>query len=199
MYNGLPKRNLGGGSMNVFNRLLAVIVLLALLALTLLLSIIPEATLQASQNALENVEQFLVGLAGSQRWVYFLGRVGLLIVGGGLSGYLLWREIRPRRAGAVRLTTETGSRATVTLDSVARRLAWNIDQLADVISVQPKVTPRGGAVDVLLDLETRPETDVPMKTDEVVAVATEVLTEQMGLHVGKVRVNIRHGAYQDGS
>ena len=49
--------------MNVFNRMLAVIVLLALLALTVALSIIPEAVLQAAQNTLENAEQFLIDLA----------------------------------------------------------------------------------------------------------------------------------------
>jgi hypothetical protein len=38
-----------------------------------------------------------------------------------------------------------------------------------------------------------------MKTDEVVAVTQDVLTEQMGLQVGKVTVHIRHGQYQDGS
>jgi hypothetical protein len=183
--------------MNVFNRFVAVIVLLVLLILSVMLALSPEATLQAGQNALKIAEQFLNNLAASQIWLYYLGRVGVLIVGGGLFGYLLWREFRRRRPGTVRLQTETGSSASVALDSVARRLAWNIDQLADVISVQPQVKPRGNTVDVVLDLETAPETDVPMKTDEVVAVATEVMTEQMGLQVGKVRVNIRHGAYHD--
>jgi hypothetical protein len=183
--------------MNAINRFLAIIILLALLALTVLLALVPEATLQASQNALTAAEQLLTNMAQTKPWLYLLGRVGLLVVGGGLFGLLLWREARPRRANSVRLQTESGSRATVSLDSISRRLAWNIDQLADVISVQPRVKPRGNAVDVMLDLETRPETDVPMKTDEVVAVATQVLTDQMGLQVGKVRVNIRHGGYQD--
>ncbi len=183
--------------MNTFNRFVAVIVLLMLLALTLMLAISPEATLQFAQNSLKAAQQFLANLAASQAWLYYLARIALLIVGGGLFGYLLWQEVKPRRPGAVRLQTETGSRASVALDSISRRLAWNIDQLADVISVQPQVTPRGGAVDVVLNLETAPETDVPMKTDEVVAVATEVLSEQMGLQVGKVRVNIRHSAYHD--
>ena len=36
-----------------------------------------------------------------------------------------------------------------------------------------------------------------MKTDEVVGVVKEVVTERMGLLLGKVRVQIKHAPYQD--
>ena len=80
---------------------------------------------------------------------------------------------------------------------MAKRLAWHIDQLADVISVTPEVTAVGRAVNVMVNLETRPEIDVPMKTDEVVGVVKEVVTERMGLQLGKVQVRIKHAPYQE--
>jgi hypothetical protein len=41
------------------------------------------------------------------------------------------------------------------------------------------------------------EIDVPMKTDEVVGVVKEVVTERMGLQLGKVQVRIKHAPYQE--
>jgi hypothetical protein len=185
--------------MNVFNRIVTILLLIGLAALVVLLGVNPQGTLAAMQNALTAAQTFLTDLEASQRWVLILLRILIPLAVLVLLGWLLWREVRPRRVQVVRVRTEAGSQGTVSLDSVSRRLAWHIDQLADVITVQPKVTPHGKAVDVALDLETRPETDVPMKTDEVVAVTQDVLTEQMGLQVGKVTVHIRHGQYQDGS
>ena len=85
----------------------------------------------------------------------------------------------------------------MTADSVARRLSWHIDQLADVISVSPQVIARGKRVDIVIDLETSPEIDVPMKTDEVIAVAREVIVHRMGMQLGKAEVHITHTPYRD--
>jgi hypothetical protein len=38
-----------------------------------------------------------------------------------------------------------------------------------------------------------------MKTDEVVGVVKEVVTERMGLQLGKVQVRIKHAPYQEGA
>jgi len=38
-----------------------------------------------------------------------------------------------------------------------------------------------------------------MKTDEVVGVTREVITERMGLQLGKVEVRIKHAPYQEGT
>jgi hypothetical protein len=184
--------------MNYFNRVLAVIVLIFLLIVAIALTINPDATLALAQDWIGALQSWLADAAAAQRTLYLAVRVIAPLVLIPLLALLLWREVRPRRRQAARMQTESGSRANVSLDSTARRLAWQIDQLADVITVSPKLTARGGSVDVVLDLETHPETDVPMKTDEVVAAARELLTGQMGLQVGKVVVNIRHAPYRDG-
>jgi hypothetical protein len=64
-----------------------------------------------------------------------------------------------------------------------------------VVKVQPRITGRARAVDVDLLLETSPEIDVPMKTEEVLHVTKEVVEDQIGLKLGKVNVKIKHAPY----
>lgn len=183
--------------MNVFNRIVTILALGLLLALVVLVALRPIETIQAVQQALGVSSAFLAQLEASYRWLYIGARVLVGVLAALLLVLLLWAELRRRRPKAVKVHTEAGSQATVTTDSVARRLAWHIDQLADVVSVTPQVEAHGKSVNVVLDLETRPEVDVPMKTDEVVGVAREVITERMGMQLGKIQVRIKHTPYQD--
>ncbi len=185
--------------MNIFNRIVAVVLLGALLALVILLAVFPLESLRIVQNSLSTASGFLERAQTNTLWLFSLVRGLTVLLAVVLLALLLWGELKPRRPKAVRIHTESGSQATVTTESVARRLAWHIDQLADVISVTPQVTAAGRAVNVVLNLETRPEVDVPMKTDEVVAVAREIISDRMGLQVGKIDVRIKHAAYQEGA
>lgn len=183
--------------MNVFNRVVTALLLLALLAVAMLLAVVPVQAIQTVQRGLTNFSSFLTYAQETYYWPFIAGRILLAILAVVLFGWLLWREFRRRKPKAVRLLTESGSKATVTTESVEKRLAWHIDQLADVISVTPVVSAAGKGVNVVISLETRPEIDVPMKTDEVVSVVREVITERMGLQLGKVQVHIKHAPYQE--
>lgn len=183
--------------MNVFNRIVVILLLVALLAGAILLAIMPAQVVQALQRWVTAFSTFLSGAAGTYAWAFILGRIVLALLAVALFGWLLWRELKRSRPRAVKLYTDSGSHATVTTESVERRLAWHIDQLADVISVTPTVTAAGKAVNINLNVETRPEIDVPMKTDEIVGVTREVITERMGLQLGKVQVSIKHAPYQE--
>ncbi|OIO91507.1 MAG: hypothetical protein AUK03_10945 [Anaerolineae bacterium CG2_30_64_16] len=181
--------------MNVFNRILTVLLLLVLLALALALAVFPTETLTIAGRGLENATGLLSTLEKTYYVIYVVGRIALVVIALLLFGLLLWGELRPHRPKAVKVHTDAGSQATVTTDSVSRRLAWHVDQLADVISVTPRVTAHGQSVDVTLDVETSPEIDVPMKTDEVVAVTREIIQDRMGMQLGKVEVRIKHAPY----
>jgi len=185
--------------MNALNRIITILVLLLLLVLVVPLAIAPVPTLQWMQEMLARFETFLTEAEALHGWVFILGRIAALIAAVVVLITLIWREVRPRRVRSAKLETNLGSRGTVSLDSVAHRLAWHIDQLADVISVDPRVVSRGRSVDIVLNLETSPDTDVPMKTDEVVALTREILTDHMGLEVGRVVVNMRHAEHEDES
>ncbi len=184
--------------MNVFNKLVVIILLLALLALSLMLALFPAQTLQSISTAFANAAAWVQALQVKQPVLYALARVGLAVIAIVVVLPLLWQQIKRRRPKAVRVVTESGSTASVTTESVARRLAWHIDQLADVVSVEPHVSGSGKSVNVRLEVQTRPEIDVPMKTDEIVSVAREVITDRMGLQLGKIQVHIDHAPYTDG-
>jgi hypothetical protein len=184
---------------NILNRIVTILLVLVLLALALVLAVFPVQALTTAQRGLEAVDAFFLVLESSYFWLFVAARVLLVLLAVFIAGLLFWGELRPKQPRSVRIHTEAGSIAEVTAESVARRLAWHIDQLADVISVSPQVRPRGRAVDVRLDLRTSPEIDVPMKTDEVVALAHEVIAERMGLQPGKIEVHIDHAPYTDGA
>ncbi len=183
--------------MNALNRLIAIILWLMLLIVVVILALFPIQALTFAEQSLGIAIEYLQNLEGARAWVYMGARLGLAVGGLVIFGGLLWLELRPTRPKTLRVQTQNGSRAEVMADSVARRLAWQIDQLADVVSVTPQVTAHGRAVDVLLDLQTSPEVDVPMKTDEVVNCAREVIVERVGLQPGKIEVRISHAPYRD--
>lgn len=183
--------------MNVINKVLVIVLLLSLLALCLVLALFPFQTLQAVQQGAAQATTWLQNMQTQRAWLFTVGRIALAVFAVLIVFPLLWQEVKVRRPRAVRVITENGSRAAVTTDSVARRLTWHIDQLADVISVAPVVTAGGKAVNVKLNVQTRPEIDVPMKTDEIVSVAKEVITERMGLQLGKIEVHIEHAPYTE--
>jgi hypothetical protein len=183
---------------NVFNKMVVIILLLVLLALSLLLALAPVETLRALQAAMGNAAQWATSLQLRQPLLFSLGRVALAVLGILITVPLIWQEIRRRRPKAVRVITESGTQAVVTTDAVEQRLAWHISQLADVVAVEPSVSGGRNGVGVRLKVRTGPEIDVPMKTDEIASVAKEVVTERMGLRLSKVQVSIDHAPYAEG-
>lgn len=184
--------------MNAFNRLITVLVIIVLWLAIVLLAAVPQLALSWASAGLAGLESFLAFLDGLQpTWLYPLMRVGVIVLVTVIALALLWLELRRERTPAVRVQLASGGQAAVTADSVARRLAWHVDQLADVISVQPVVKTRGSGVDVHLDLETAPVVDVPMKTEEVMAVTRDVIEQQMGLQLRNLKVEIRHAPFPE--
>jgi hypothetical protein len=181
--------------MNVFNRLVVIVFLVvSMIVLPVVLVLVPA-------------RPDIVTIIGEQA----LGRLRAIgggfqirfVIAGALSavltfvvcGLLLWLELRRPHGKAVRVR-KVGDEAKVTTDSIARRLEYNIDQLAEVISVKPKITARGKGVHVRLNVETGPEIDVPAKTEEISKVAREVVEERMGLKLaGKLEIHIKHAPY----
>ncbi|TEU14885.1 MAG: hypothetical protein E3J21_14675 [Anaerolineales bacterium] len=182
--------------MNVFNRLVVIVLLVvSMIVLPVALVMVltrPDMVIVIGQQSLMRLtaigEQFQLRfiLAGA------LSAVLTFVV----CGLLLWLELRRPYGKAVRVQKVSGGEAKVTTDSIARRLAYNIDQLTDVISVKPKVLGKGKGVHVRLNVETGPEIDVPAKTEEISKVAREVIEERMGLKLaGKLEISIKHTPY----
>jgi hypothetical protein len=183
--------------MNVFNRLVVILLLLVVIVLAAVVAIVPTWSLRLAAVAFDELHQWVVDYNTTNN-LFFIGM--RILVGGAIiliSLLLLWMELRRPRKRTIRAQKVAGGEAHITTDSVEQRLAYNIDQLPDVVRVSPHVEGKARGVDVDLLLETSPEIDVPMKTDEVMQVTREVIVERMGLKLGTVRVKIKHAPYPE--
>lgn len=182
--------------MNVFNRLVMVSLLFIVIIVAAVIAIAPEESFNLLATFFEWLRQGTVNYMSSGDWALFAA--GRVIVGGAIvlvCLILLWLELRRPRKKTIRAQKLAGGEAHIAIDSIAQRLAYNIDQLSDVVKVSPYITSRGRGVDIDLLLETSPDIDVPMKTEEVLQVTREVVSERMGLRLGKVQVKIKHAPY----
>lgn len=182
--------------MTFFNRMVTVLLIVLLWIVVVLLAAVPELALGWARQGLEAIEQGFQRSASSEpAWLFTVVRAGAMLFVTLLALLLLRWQLGRKRIPVVKVRAASGGEAAVTAESIARRLAWHVDQLADVITVDPQVRTRGSAVDVQLDLQTSPDVDIPMKTDEVIVLTREVIQTQMGLQVNKVKVNIAHAPY----
>lgn len=182
--------------MNVLNRVLVIVLILAIIVLVAVLVIAPKQTFELGAQGLDGLGRYTDLYQTPRYWPLFTS--GRIIVGGALvllCLFLLWLELRRPRKKTIQAQKMAGGEAHIAIDSVAQRLAYNIDQLPDVVKVSPRITGRSRGVDIDLVLETSPDIDVPMKTEEVLQVTREVIEDQMGLKLGKVNVKIKHAPY----
>jgi hypothetical protein len=182
--------------MNAFNRLVATILWLGLLVGLCLLAIMPFPVLewlsswitlftkQLQTWQVDNGSNFLIGQA-------VVGVFAVL-----LFGSLAWLELSTLQRRGVRIQTAEGGTAEVDTVSISRRLAWHLDQVAEIITVMPIVKSRGRSVDIRLEIEAAPDVDIPMKTNEVVEVTRDVIEQDMGLRLGKLDVHLRCAPFE---
>lgn len=181
--------------MNAFNRIVMILLLILGLVVSLIVTLTPMSTLAFLIRFLETTRVGLEAMYNTNPLIFMVAQAGIAVAVVLVFGTLLALEVRRGRPAVVQVTTTEGGRANILLDSVAMRLAYHLDQLADVISVTPHVRGKGNVVHVDLDVETSPDVDVPMKTQEILHVTREVIEERMGLQLGRVDVRIRHAPY----
>jgi len=185
----------GGLVMNTFNRVVVILLLLATIIVMTVVLVVPGPMIEVGQGWLQNLD---ANLAQIKAPILLIVGVILALLVDVICALLLWLEIRRQRPSAVRVQRVSGGEASLTVDSIARRLEYDIGQLDGVISIKPNIWGRRGGVEVELDLETSPEVDVPTKTEEVCQVAKAAVEDKMGLTLRKVRVNIKHTPYPVG-
>jgi hypothetical protein len=182
--------------MNVFNRIIVVLLVLLLILATILVVAAPQRSFDVAAGFFKWLSASAQTYEQQNGALWPLGRAAGGAVFVLLCLFFLWLEFRRPRVRIIRAQKLAGGESFIAVDSIAQRLAYTIDQLPDVVSAVPRVTRYGrGGLDLDISLETSPEIDVPMKTEEVLQVTKEVITERMGLKLGKVQVEIRHAPY----
>jgi hypothetical protein len=178
--------------MNVFNRVVTTILWLALAAVVSVAAVIPLGTVAWLQTQLGRAGVLLSEWKAANPTNFLIGQIAVAITAVLLFGFLAVLEVWTARRRGVRIRTAQGGSAELDPSSVSRRLSWRLDQLAEIVTVAPTVKAKGGAVDIKLEIETAPDVDVPMKTDEVVEVTREIIEQDMGLKLGKLDVRMRY-------
>ena len=163
-------------AMNLLNRGLVVVLLVALLVAGLAVAVAPG-------YVAEQLRGWSAALEAGDR-LRLLG-VGLLVALLALG--LLFLELRVRRPGAVALAGEAG--ASLSTETVVQRLREDVEAVVDVVRARPAVTARRGAVDVQIAVETTGGVDVPTKAAEIRQVAAATI-ERLGLRLGRLSVNL---------
>ena len=186
--------------MNLFNRIVTILVILVLMLVIPLTLIFPEQTqgvLRTAADVIQANVDWLNSLTTS-------GQIGvrLMLAGAGFVVFcigivfLVLEVIRLRRR-SVRL--KDGS-AEVVMDGVSEHLSYYVDLLPDVIRVQPVVQSTGKSVEAALYVDTAPGINVPEKSQQIRQTAIDVLETQLGLKIkGEVKVIVRPVPYPKGA
>lgn len=182
--------------MVIFNRIVVILLWLALLVGAVFVALDPVRAAETLAQWATTWADDLTTWRNENPTNYLIAQVAFGIGSVVLVALLLWMQLSTLRKRGVRIYTADGGAAELDADSVGRRLSWHLDQIAEVISVIPNVKPRGSAVDIHLEIEAAPDVDIPMKTEEVVQVAREVIESDLGLRMGKLDVRMRCAPFQ---
>jgi uncharacterized alkaline shock family protein YloU len=177
---------------NAFNRIVVILALLGIMVVSAIFFIVPLPMLGTINPFLQGLETRLEAMVAPLR---VLGGIVFTFLVWFFCAALLWLEVRRPRMKTIRVQKVSGGEAVLTADSIASRLEYNIDQLADVVRVKPVINTGRRGVRVDLELETSPEIDVPMKTEEVQQLTKDIVENRMGLKLDSVRVIMRHAPY----
>ena len=182
--------------MHGLNRLIVFLFFLTLFVCLLGVAVFPFGALSLAQQIVSNLNETLTQAYYDFGPQFRLGQVLVVVAAALVLIPFIWLQVRRTRPATVRVQTNSGA-ATLTADSVRRRLAWHLDQRADVVGVTSEVKAHGTSVDIKLSVRTTPDIEVPMKTEEILAVTREVVEQRMGLRLGKVEVQIDHAPYAE--
>lgn len=181
-----------GEAMNTFNRLVAILVWVLLLAAIGVAAVIPQPAIAWLMATLAEVDGWIAVQRAENAGNFLIGQIAVGVVAVLFFGLLIGVEIWNGGRRGVRIRTAQGGSAELDTASISRRLSWQLDQLAEIISVVPVVKSKGGSVDIRLEVEAAPDVDVPMKTDEVVEVTRDLIEHEMGLKLGRLDVHMRY-------
>ena len=177
--------------MRVFNRTVVILEILLLAVVLIVAAVVPNTVLERLLYTLQQAQLWLQ-LGWPRNYIVFLLVAIVLIF---LLLVLLWLEVRPQARRTITVRGRDGTEAEVSTSSVAQSLQRRISEVPDVSRVRATVRGVRTGVDVVLDLETTPEIDIPSKMDEVSQAARDLVESKMGLHVARIRVNVKQVRY----
>lgn len=182
--------------MAMFNRIVAAVLWLFFLITITIFAVAPLQSIQQLQQLLAIAQTTLENWRLSNHANFIIAQATVGIAAVLIFSSLFALELWSTRKRGVRIRTADGGSAELDTASISRRLEWHLEQVAEVNRVIPTVRAKGGAVDVRLEIEVTPEVDIPMKTDEVVVLARDIVEEDIGLKLGKLDIHMRCAPFE---
>jgi len=179
---------------NTINRIILVVLLLALMVMLTLALILPHVVLTGIGEAL--VQWGEASAEMSPQWLRWVGSVFIAFVADALLAFLIYLEVRRSRKQYIRVQQVTGGMATVSTESIVQQLQQNLETVADVVKVAPKITAKRDKVQAIIDVEVRAGANVPGMATALISAVQRVLTEGLGLQVynqPEVRIKVLPG------
>jgi hypothetical protein len=179
--------------MNIFNKVVAILLLLVLIPIVTIALIVPHESAQVLANYFTDLES---QLSSSYTALNLALRIIIAVVIDALLVLLLYLEVRRRAVRAVPLQEMTGGEALLSLESIIERLKYRVDVLPGVLDVEPRIRPRRGAVEVTLNVEMAASAEMQADAETISDVARRVVEEEMGIKMrGKPRLQIHTVAF----
>ncbi len=174
--------------MNFINRMIVVMLLLAVLVLSCAGFFV---MLLARQSISPSVQPTLAAVSDSANIYPQLFCLGMALIGAVLAILLLYLELMPSGKMRMRLKSIQGADVMMSGDAITTQLQYALDPLPGVLNVHPQVTKgKNDAVDVMVEMTTTSDVEIKQKTNEVTDVTRTVLEGGLGLRVGKVQIKI---------
>ncbi|MBN2006881.1 MAG: hypothetical protein JXA21_26240 [Anaerolineae bacterium] len=175
--------------MNMFNRVVLVLI-------SLLLMVVLTVSFMYPQGVLISVGEWLK--YGGE---FFGQQKSLVRIGGGLTlslivdavlAFLIFLELRPQRKRSIRVQQVAGGMVTINDTSITQQIAYKLDPIAGVITVKPQIRAKGDKVKATVQVEVGANVNVPRMATLLMERVQKVLAEDLGLQVyGQPEVQIK--------
>ena len=174
--------------MNTVNRVVLVILLLAVMVMCSFVLVLPVETLQT-------VGQLSRELADEIARIRPVARlpVGILLalIVNVVALVLIILEGGRRAPTSIKVEQVTGGEATLAVSSIADQLKVEVKQLPGVMQAKPRVSARRKGVVIEIDAKIAAQTGVRGEAEKIVETARRVVEEKMGLKLARPpKVNI---------
>lgn len=175
--------------MNTVNRIVLVVILLALMVALTAVFVLPHILLTQVGEWMIRVGQYFNQLQPAWR---LAGGVFLALIADLLLLFLIFLEVRPTRKRFIRVQQVTGGMATVSAESIVQQLVYKLDSLPNVIKVAPKVHAKKDKVQAIVDVEVEAGANIPNLATELMETVKTILSGNLGLQVyGQPEVRIK--------
>lgn len=180
--------------MNLFNRIVVIILLVAIIIGSVAFLLRPNAVLELGAGSIKVLQD---QIADNQFFTYLVIGSAVVIF---VMLLLLFLEFRRSQYRIARVQTSGKSDVWLGVPSIAKTIEYRVDELAGVRSVKPRVVSRGEEIEVHIDLDASPDANIISLTEQVTQLCTDIVENQLGLRLrGKVTLEVTQQPYPGGA